>query len=113
MIIYLGIVTPSSTVMVGNLTISHEFLSHVPHGVNATFSLDKPIDTPLQQGSRNYEVNVTFSNGLMNLNVTTLRTVAQTTATSSSWAPPLSDSSQQFGIHNMSVTRNPHRGGPN
>ena len=111
LIIYLGIVNPSSTVMVGNLTISHEFLSDGPHGVNATFSLDKPIDTPFQQGSRNYEVDVTFSNGLMNLKVTTLRTGAQTTATSSSGAPPLFDTRQQFGLFNMTVTSQPQAGG--
>ena len=111
LIIYLGIVNPSSTVMVGNLTISHEFLSDGPHGVNATFSLDKPIDTPLQQGSRIYEVDVTFSNGLMNLKVTTLRTGAQTTATSSSGAPPLFDTRQQFGLFNMTVTSQPQAGG--
>jgi len=111
LIIYLGIVNPSSTVMVGNVTISHEFLSGISHGVNATFSLDKPIDTPFQQGSRNYEVDVTFSNGLMNLKVTTLRTGAQTTATSSSGAPPLFDTRQQFGLFNVTVTSQPQAGG--
>jgi len=111
LIMYLGIDNPSSTVMVGNVTISHEFISDQPHGVNATFSLDKPIDTPFQQKSRIYEVDVTFSNGLMNLRVTTLRTGAQTTASSSAGSPPLFDTRQQFGLFNMTVTSQPQSGG--
>jgi hypothetical protein len=111
LIMYLGIDNPSSTVMVGNLTISHEFISNQPHGVNATFSLDKPIDTPFQQKSRIYEVDVTFSNGLMSLRVTTLRTGAQTTVTSSAGSPPLFDTRQQFGLFNMTVTSQPQSGG--
>jgi hypothetical protein len=112
LIMFIAVVNPSSTLTVGNVTVSHEFYPGQTHGVNATFSLDKPIDTPLQSGTRFYEVDVTFSNGLMNLKVTTLRSGAQITATSSPGSTPLFDTRQQFGLFSILIKSAPQTGGP-
>lgn len=111
LIMYLTVVNPSNEATVGNVTISHEFYPGQTHGVNATFSLDKPIDTPLQSGTRFYEVDVTFNNGLMNLKVTSLRSGAQTTATSSLGSPPVFDTRQQFGLFSILIKSAPQAGG--
>jgi len=112
LIMFIAVVNPSSTLTVGNVTVSHEFYPGQTHGVNATFSLDKPIDTPLQAGTRFYEVDVTFSNGLMILKVTTLRSGAQITATSSPGSAPLFDTRQQFGLFSILIKSAPQTGGP-
>ncbi|HZD13067.1 MAG TPA: hypothetical protein VE177_06075, partial [Candidatus Binatus sp.] len=115
LIIYLAIVNPTNTTMVGNLTMTHLFLpasmNGQPHGVNATFSLDRPLETPLPPGTRFYEIDVAFSNARMNLRITSLRTNAPISATSGTGTPPLYDSRQQFGVFNFTITSQKQTGG--